>query len=397
MPNPVDPLLRNFRPTNALALFFLFFLAGLVFIVQRWYSAFTATSCVVVYGAVLYAVQNRYQIELTDTVKDSPYFLGFSLTLVALWFVFDQAAGTESSRLSLQGLSGSIGAALGTTVAGILLRQTLHSRGVLEEERGAILRDLRNELTRHTKTFSESQSKLVALIEEFVATREELFSLEEQAARKYVDQIKKSGRLLERVDGEFRSHLKEFTQRLNRQLASFESAAEESTRQADEIRDALKTALSVHRKQSRELLETSLEQTERIQTNLSQTLSANERAIEEAVSRHEQRVRSLEGFAERYQKAEENAVASVRGLSQDLETVRSEVQQLRAALQELPSAVEQLPQQLEKATVKLGDDAERVSRALSENLQQIAEDVLAIDQIVDEVVNVLRERLRQVS
>lgn len=395
MANLIDNYFRTFRPTNALQLFALFFIAGTLFILQQWSSAFSATGCVFVYGTLLYITQSRYQIELTDTVKDSPYFLGFSLTLIALWFVFDQAAGAGPGGLSLDGLSGSIGAALGTTVAGLLSRQVLQSRGVLEEERGAILRDLRNELTRHTETFSDTQSRLVGLIEEFVSTREELFSREEQAVRNYIERIERSEQLLEEVDDTFRSRLQEFTQRINRQLDSLETAAEESRRQGVQIRESLEESLVAYRQNSKQVLENNLEQTEQLREDLTETLDANERAMRKAVSRHEARVESLGDFANKYRDAEDNAAASLRELSQDLERVRSEVQDLEDALHQLSPKIKQLPEELEGATKQLGSDAEKVTGELSQSLEQMTRDVRAIDEIVDEVVEVLQKRLRQ--
>lgn len=395
MLSSVDAYFRDFRPTRALHLFLLFGIIGTLVLVGQWHSAVSAPMSVVGYSLLLYIAQNQYRIELTDTVKDSPYFLGFALTLVALWFVFDQAP--KGGTVTLNGLSGSIGAALGTTIAGLLARQTLHSRGVLEEERGAILRNLRNELTQHTETFADSQSRLVSLIQEFVSTREELFSEEERAAQEYVDQIKRSGHLLDEVDETYRSKLREFRERVSDQLEALEATLEASRNRTEEMEKNVEAALGTYRAQSQELLEISLQQNERAQSELRAALEANRGLVNDAIQRHEQRVRRLSAAADEYLDAEETAGGAIRELSEDLAAARSELRRFRERLSEIPDIVEQLPEELESAMRNLGEEAEKASSELSETLNRIVEDVHAIDQIVDEVVEVLSERLRQVS
>src|SRR3989442_1518324 len=190
-------LFRNLTPTRA----FRFFAAGLaVGVAAIWFSQSPWISAlpVLVYGGGLLRAQTAHFVSLDESVKDSPYFLGFLLTLVALFKALTVAAtqlaavssgsSSDSSNLSRILLSAAATAIL-PTVAGLFMRQALLARDPSEDAREAVFESLAEELRKHTVAFSSSQKQLIRMIDEFVRTRRDQLTSEEGAAAAYVKHL----------------------------------------------------------------------------------------------------------------------------------------------------------------------------------------------------------------
>jgi len=67
---------------------FLFIAIVFVFIKIGNYGIWIPSICVLAYGLILFLFQVRNEKILLDQEKDSPYFMGFMLTLIALLYVF---------------------------------------------------------------------------------------------------------------------------------------------------------------------------------------------------------------------------------------------------------------------------------------------------------------------
>src|SRR6185437_9492595 len=65
-----------------------------------------------VYALTLAWAQRHYFVALNATVKDSPYFLGFLLTMVALAKIFISVMSIKPGALSVNAIVGEAGAAI---------------------------------------------------------------------------------------------------------------------------------------------------------------------------------------------------------------------------------------------------------------------------------------------
>src|SRR6266704_1707626 len=122
--------LRNFSASRAFYAFAIAFALGTLSIYASW-GPWVPALPVVLYGLMLLVAQVGHFVSLEDSVKDSPYFLGFLLTLAALLKALaamgadlkNPSAAADSSSTLLAAAS----AAIVPTVAGLFMRQALLS------------------------------------------------------------------------------------------------------------------------------------------------------------------------------------------------------------------------------------------------------------------------------
>ena len=197
----VTKFLSNLNPRRAFALFFCALSLGTIFIFGGWWKPFSPAVPVFAYGAILLAVQDRYFVQFGPQPQDSPYFLGFILTLFEILNVvligFPQQ-NTDSF------LFREIGAAILTTAVGLIMRQILLANDQAEEAQDRYSEPSRKKLRKDTVEFHDTQRLFVKLVREFVQVREEMFSSEEKAFAEYLKVLKdgalKLGALPKRVE-----------------------------------------------------------------------------------------------------------------------------------------------------------------------------------------------------
>ena len=145
---------------------------------------------VAVYGGLLWFAQRRFFVALNGTLKDSPYFLGFILTLIALVQIFWSIAGNADSLAADPGpLVRALAEALTTTVLGLLFRQALHSLDPGDAARDAAFQTLVTSIRQNAADFYQAQQQLVVLVKEFTTAREAMFASEQGAHTRYVQSL----------------------------------------------------------------------------------------------------------------------------------------------------------------------------------------------------------------
>src|SRR6266487_45382 len=133
--------LGNLTPGRAFFLFCLALATGVILIVLNL-GGWIAMIPVIVYGALLYIAQAFFLVSLDETVKDSPYFLGFLLTLSAIFKALGLASGLSSSGGGQSSLLQAAGEAILPTLVGLFMRQALLSRDPAEDVRQAVFQSL---------------------------------------------------------------------------------------------------------------------------------------------------------------------------------------------------------------------------------------------------------------
>src|SRR5205807_1762760 len=142
---------------------------GTFLVFGGWGKPFVPALPVIAYGLALIISQEVYFVQLGANVRDSPYFLGFLLTLLEILALL--LVGLPEDNLS-PFLYREIGAAILTTAAGLMARQRLLANDTAEEAQDRIFRRIADEVKKDTVEFHETQKLFVNLIREFAHARE---------------------------------------------------------------------------------------------------------------------------------------------------------------------------------------------------------------------------------
>ena len=216
--------------------FHLFFLALSLGALCTWFDAFLPwlpAIFVLAYGGVLLYAEKALLVSHSETTKNSPYFLGFLLTLIALFAVF-YTRPPERADLAWGFLVRQLGSALLTTIVGLAVRQSLFAYAPAQQEEDKFFRTIEEELRRSASQFRKTQDDFVQLLQEFIATREVLFSEEEKASRRYVENLTRAITVFDQVyDGypkQISSTLSKFAKRVDVLAKKIEEMAEATGR-----------------------------------------------------------------------------------------------------------------------------------------------------------------------
>jgi hypothetical protein len=196
----VQDFLLRLTPLRAFMLFSACLVAGSSLIFIEWGKPVTPSLPVIAYGSVLFYCQTRLYVQFNGTTKDSPYFLGFLLTLVALLQIL---SANLSESLGREFMTREVGAAVLTTVCGLFMRQLLLSRDPGEEAQDRIFQTLADEIRKDAVEFHRTQKLFVDLVREFVQTREDLFVREEKAFAQYVERLREGATVLGKIQLQF--------------------------------------------------------------------------------------------------------------------------------------------------------------------------------------------------
>ena len=228
-------LLAEPRPEQLARLLPLFSFVGalglgtfLVFndILQPWSPAVL----VVAYALFLFA--NIKRVPLTGEIKDSAYYLGFSLNLVFLLVAFRNYGPQASGTGAVEYLIRSLGSAITATIAGLIARYALYVVDDEELVQKQVFSELQDEIKKSVAGFRQSQRSLIQGITTFIQSRQRLAEQEQAASREYLDNIEGLLKTLQTLQT---SHVSALTH----SVRSLEPAAELSLRQVRHINDEL--------------------------------------------------------------------------------------------------------------------------------------------------------------
>ena len=362
-------LLRDLNPRQASGLFFVALAAGVSLIVADWASLWAwiilPVVPVVFYGIALWVSQAHFLVSHSSAVKSSPYILGFTLTLIALFNLFirggaDLVDGTIDEDLFL----GQVGAAVATTAVGLLARQILITHDVDEEEQHQVFRSIAGQLRKNARDFEMAQRQLVFLIQDFVAAREELFSKEEQAFEKFLSGLESGSQVLTEIETTYPKRLQSALDAVGEHLAELGKLVAKSA-------------------QSLRVLAT--------------TTNEGNNEIREGVSAIVNQLSESSGQWEKASSAAIGALDSSRCALQDRVSSLAELQQrfegISASMDAATRSLEQLPLQA-SATIKNWDAQSKAHHEeLAALYSTLLADAKAMDTVVGEVASLLSKRV----
>ena len=309
--------------------------------------------------------QAHFLVSHSSAVKSSPYILGFTLTLMALFNLFirggaDLVNGTVDQDLFL----GQVGAAVATTAVGLLARQFLITHDVQEEEQHQVFRSIANQLRKNARDFDSAQRQLVSLIQEFVATREELFSKEEQAFEKFLSGLESGSQILTEIETTYPKRLRSALDSVGSHLAELGELVAESSQNLR----ILTTTTKDGNQEVRDSVSTIVNQ-------LSESSGQWEKASDGAI----------------------DALDSSRRALQERSTSLSELQQqfegISASIDAATRSLEQLPLQTSATIKKWDTQSKSHHQELAALYSTLLVDARAMDTIVGEVASLLSKRV----
>jgi methyl-accepting chemotaxis protein len=327
-----------------------FFLAAFVFstllIFADYGKPISPAVPVLLYGALLFYCQARLYVPLNSTTKDSPYFLGFLLTLVALLKIVYGMTGVIEGQFLIR----EVGTAVLTTVAGLFMRQLLLSRDPGEEAQDQLFRSIADEVRKDTVEFHDAQKLFVKLVREFVQAREDLFAREETASAEYVQNLQDGAALLGEIQ-------KTYPKRIEGLLTAIETSGERLNDRCGQIEQSLARIAQSYAMGLEKDRDSLASAREAFQSELTTLRSA----ITESSSQLTIHYKELSELAQAYPQVGSTLVGAVAALSEAIKDVKGPIETLRGDI------------------VRVGGD------------------MRSIDKIVDDLVRILSEQMSALS
>jgi len=115
--------------------------------------------------------------------------MGFLFFLLSLFLIFISGF---SSKADLDIVFQRGGVAVLTTIVGLIMRQLLYSYDPAESQQETFIRDLSTELRESANRYREAQGRLFNLVDEFIKTKESLYSKEENISMRYIEAMYKA-------------------------------------------------------------------------------------------------------------------------------------------------------------------------------------------------------------
>ena len=363
MTSSVQQHFANFHPGRALWWFIGF---GTVGTTCTWFDFGTPISpaaAVLAYGAVLLYTQRQYYVYLSDELKDSPYFMGYMLTLVALVKVFH---GATATGLKIDSLIHGVGVALLASAMGLFARHMLISLDYTEQSRNAVFQGLMNEVRTQATTLREAQVQLTNLIKEFSATRETLMSREEQASKLYVGRLEAGANALGQM-------LRDYPEATANLLAAIRAASMDMKETSDkscellaDLGKKMEQAVRDHSAAHAVVIKHTADRIgvmEKAFVETFQSLESSSESLKEALD--EQRA-GIESFGEKYKESSEKVSAVPIAISDKLEEWAKSQVASQVEIERVLAAVLDDARQIDAIIAELAKELPKTLRSLGE-------------------------------
>jgi hypothetical protein len=370
-------------PRRALLLFSTGLGAGILLILAGRAPLWAPIVPVILYGGGLLYAQGRFLVRLDGTLKDSPYFLGFLLTLFALFDTFNQLAGMSSGALPVGLVVGKAGAAILPTVAGLFLRQVLLSLDGAEEAREAVFQSMAQEIRDRTVEFHRMHAGFVDLVRDFTSAREQMFVREEVAFARYVERMEAGASLLGTMNETYPPRVEAMLGSLRKLATELDRAGTEAARQVESWDEAW-------RQRVRTLQDAHLAAADGARESLTGTATELRREMEALVALVRESVPTVASHV----RAADLALGAYAGSAERLSAVLADVEGHAARAGEGLGGVAEDARAagaaLRQGASSISVEAENLHR---ERLDAARRDLAAIDGLIDELAEVLRRRI----
>lgn len=351
---------------------------------------FVVLAPLVAYGLLLIAAQRIYTLAYSSTVKDSPYFLGFTLTMIALVRIFTtlEAQAGQDAAITAGAVAGDAGHAILATVIGLFARQALWSYERAESRAEAKLMQMSDSLALNAHRFAQRQEELVELIGSFVESHQQLWAREEEALTRYLAQLDAGGKLLAKLEHEYPERISVLVDSVGKSAGLLASSAELAS-----VR-LLRTGESFAAEYARraEFIMQAMERASGAAASSSETMS---RSLEEACGAISQRAQSmraeledLAGAATAFPGAMASAATSLQKAGEKVEGLDRHLRMFAESLCSGDRAARDFARDLEA-------DRQVIHEEIASRSQVIRDDIRQIDRILEEFVELMRRHVAE--
>lgn len=237
---------------SAVFIFLLFFAIFLVIVKVGEYGNWLPSICVLIYGLFLFLLQNQKKTILLEQEKDSPYFMGFMLTLVALLYVF-VSNGKNVGTNNFQPLFESIGIAISTTIVGLFCRYLIVITDKNEMKEKKLLQIFADQQEKILLNYMNAQDNLLILISSFSENHQKIIEKEIIYHNKYIEktnnfnnELDKSYDLLMRSYAEKVEKIDTNSSNFGVALSNFYNILKENSNKIIEIQNSFEKNLENH-------------------------------------------------------------------------------------------------------------------------------------------------------
>ena len=215
-------MFSNIKPLKTFIIFSAIFFVGCFSIWGNYSPVIIPSSLIALYGIYLYIAQSKYFVDLLDSEKNSPYFLGFLFTLFALFHLFINPIGLNED-LIFKNLS----IALLTTIVGLLFRQLNFSFSTLPEDEAEVMRSMREQLTSSINKYHEAQSKIIGLVKNFAEAKIRILSDEKEISDKYIRTLEDATGVLEKFEQQYVEKITVLSTSFSEYINNFQKSVKE--------------------------------------------------------------------------------------------------------------------------------------------------------------------------
>ncbi|HYX07109.1 MAG TPA: hypothetical protein VE912_10295 [Bacteroidales bacterium] len=224
--------------------------------------------CIIVfiYSTILFLLQKNHNRIFSQNEKDSPYFIGFTLTLISLGYIFFNLRSLFESDFDKvpQILLTGIVIAITTTIAGLIGRYSIIVSDPKANKQAKLLTIYSNQTEEALSKYINAQEQLIQMVNDFKNESEEVYNDLENIQVQVINKLKKLDseldsqltRIGNSLSGSFDFYENEIDN-LNERVQKLSSVLENLTAQAEKtnITDSLFGNLKQFNKNSQDVFE----------------------------------------------------------------------------------------------------------------------------------------------
>ena len=218
-------MIKMLSKINTYVFFIVFLFVAIVSVIIKIgnYGIWIPSICVLLYGLILLLFQVRNEKILLDQEKDSPYFMGFMLTLIALLYVFISNSNNTDNN-SFHQLFESIGIAISTTIVGLFCRYLIVITDKNEKREKTLLKLLAEEQEKTLVSYLNANERLHKMISSFTENHQKIIEEEFVYHNKYIENINKFNTGLDSSYDLLMKSFKEKVETINKHSSDFGNA-----------------------------------------------------------------------------------------------------------------------------------------------------------------------------
>lgn len=197
---------------------------------------------VFLYGAYLFLLQQYFNRTLSQNEKDSPYILGFLLTLISLVFSFLMIQNIlidTAELMEISSLAGSIVIALSTTIVGLICRTILVVSDQEDIRTSRLLSIYSHQTDEALSKYLTAQEQITDMVDDFRQTTKAVYEDLNKVQRNLTKRLTSLGSLLDERITEIESKHLSNGKRLETVMGEIAEGADKFSKTINHLNDSI--------------------------------------------------------------------------------------------------------------------------------------------------------------